>query len=145
MLKSFPILCDFTCTYLPLEKKSTQYIVHSSTSHSITNNQENQQMICIHPKGPGSIQINPRCWKNESLNLGWNCQNLVVLVLKGIQCTPPSNWGTSHASVGNSPTKSPHIPPIWCKPVKLYGKRNPTRTKKSLMGKRKRKRGEDKS
>jgi hypothetical protein len=29
--------------------------------------------------------------------------------------------------------------------VKLYGKRNPTRTKKSLMGKRKRKRGEDKS
>jgi hypothetical protein len=40
----------------------------------------------------------------------------------------------------NLPAKSPHIPPIWCKPGKLYGKRNPTRTKKSLTGKRKRKR-----
>lgn len=39
------------------------------------------------------------------------------------------------------PAKSPHIPPIWCKPGKLYRKRNPTRTKKSLTGKRKKKGG----
>jgi hypothetical protein len=56
---------------------------------------------------------------------GYNAHLLLLIEVPALQV------------MGNLPAKSPHIPPIWCKPGKLYGKRNPTRTKKSLTGKRK--------
>jgi len=58
---------------------------------------------------------------------GYNAHLLLLIEVQAMQV------------MGNLPAKSPRIPPIWCKPGKLYGKRNPTRTKKSLTGKRKKK------